>query len=110
MSSTDPSPTLLLVDGHAYAYRAFYAIRSLNSPDGAPTNAIYGFVKMLQKMETILRPTHRLVLWDRGLAAERMASLACPVGLDSIAGKEPAVVAVAVAAQLLGLPAGGHQP
>ena len=68
-------PTLLLVDGHAYAYRAFYAIRSLNSPDGSPTNAIYGFVKMLQKMENILRPTHRLVLWDRGLAAERMAEL-----------------------------------
>ena len=68
-------PTLLLVDGHAYAYRAFYAIRSLNSPEGAPTNAIYGFVKMLQKMENILRPTHRLVLWDRGLAAERMAEL-----------------------------------
>ena len=75
MSSKDPSPILLLVDGHAYAYRAFYAIRSLNSPDGAPTNAIYGFVKMLQKLETILRPTHRLVLWDRGLAAERMADL-----------------------------------
>ncbi len=75
MSSTDPLPTLLLVDGHAYAYRAFYAIRSLNSPDGSPTNAIYGFVKMLQKMENILRPTHRLVLWDRGLAAERMAEL-----------------------------------
>jgi DNA polymerase-1 len=75
MSSTDPLPTLLLVDGHAYAYRAFYAIRSLNSPEGAPTNAIYGFIKMLQKMETILRPTHRLVLWDRGLAAERMAEL-----------------------------------
>lgn len=73
MSPSDPPPTLLLVDGHAYAYRAFYAIRSLNSPDGAPTNAIYGFVKMLQKMEAILRPTHRLVLWDRGLAAERMA-------------------------------------
>lgn len=75
MSSTDPLPTLLLVDGHAYAYRAFYAIRSLNSPEGAPTNAIYGFVKMLQRMENILRPTHRLVLWDRGLAAERMAEL-----------------------------------
>jgi DNA polymerase-1 len=73
MSPSDSPPTLLLVDGHAYAYRAFYAIRSLNSPDGAPTNAIYGFVKMLQKMEGILRPTHRLVLWDRGLAAERMA-------------------------------------
>ena len=73
MSPPDSPPTLLLVDGHAYAYRAFYAIRSLNSPDGAPTNAIYGFVKMLQKMEAILRPTHRLVLWDRGLAVERMA-------------------------------------
>ena len=41
---------LLIVDGHAYAYRAFYAIRSLSSPTGRPTNAIYGFIKMLGKM------------------------------------------------------------
>ncbi len=75
MSSTDASPRLLLVDGHAYAYRAFHAIRSLNSPDGRPTNAIYGFVKMLQKLEATVRPTHRLVVWDAGLAAERMAAL-----------------------------------
>ena len=65
------SSRLLLVDGHAYAYRAFYAIRSLNGPDGAPTNALYGFVKMLTKLELILKPTHRLVVWDGGLAAER---------------------------------------
>ncbi|MBN8246788.1 MAG: 5'-3' exonuclease [Verrucomicrobia bacterium] len=69
------SNRLLLVDGHAYAYRAFHAIRSLNAPDGSPTNAIYGFVKMVQKMVGALKPTHVLVLWDAGLAAERSAAL-----------------------------------
>jgi len=66
---------LLLVDGHAYAYRAFHAIRSLNSPEGAPTNAIFGFVKMLLKLDLQLSPTHRLVIWDGGLAEERLAIL-----------------------------------
>ena len=49
---------LLIVDGHAYAYRAFYAIRSLSSPAGQPTNAIYGFIKMLAKMRATVKPTH----------------------------------------------------
>jgi len=66
---------LLIVDGHAYAYRAFYAIRELRSPDGRPTNAIYGFVKMLAKMRTGLAPTHLIVVWDGGLSAERLAAL-----------------------------------
>lgn len=69
------SNRLLLVDGHAYAYRAFHAIRSLNSPEGHPTNAIFGFVKMLQKMVASLKPSHVLVLWDAGLAVERSAAL-----------------------------------
>ena len=68
-------PRLLLVDGHAYAYRAFFAIRSLNSPDGSPTNAIYGFIKMIEKMRGLIRPTHVLVAWDAGLAKERVALL-----------------------------------
>ena len=66
---------LLIVDGHAYAYRAFHAIRSLSSPAGRPTNAIYGFVKMLAKMRSTLEPTHLIVVWDGGLSAERMAML-----------------------------------
>ncbi len=66
---------LLLVDGHAYAYRAFHAIRSLNAPDGSPTNAIFGFIKMLLKMEASLIPSHRIVIWDAGLAADRMEAL-----------------------------------
>ena len=64
---------MLIVDGHSYAYRAFHAIRSLNSPTGAPTNAIFGFIKMTQKMQAQLKPSHLAVVWDGGLAAERMA-------------------------------------
>ncbi len=75
MSSVVPAGRLLLVDGHAYAYRAFYAIRSMSCPAGRPTNALYGFIKMLQKMEGVLKPSHRMVVWDGGLAAERMAEL-----------------------------------
>jgi len=66
---------LLIVDGHAYAYRAFFAIRELRSPAGQPTNAIYGFVKMLAKMRANLKPTHGIVVWDGGLSAERMTAL-----------------------------------
>lgn len=66
---------LLIVDGHAYAYRAFYAIRSLNSPTGRPTNAIYGFIKMLAKMRARVRPSHAIVVWDGGLSAVRRAAL-----------------------------------
>jgi DNA polymerase-1 len=73
MSEGSNAPRLLIVDGHAYAYRAFYAIRQLNSPDGLGTNAIYGFIKMLLKMQARVKPTHVAVLWDGGLDAERMA-------------------------------------
>lgn len=66
---------LLIVDGHAYAYRAFHAIRELRSPSGRPTNAIYGFVKMLAKMRQKLEPTHLIVVWDGGLSQARMTAL-----------------------------------
>ena len=66
---------LLIIDGHAYAYRAFHAIRELRSPVGQPTNAIYGFVKMLEKMRSAVEPTHLVVVWDGGLSAERLAAL-----------------------------------
>ena len=66
---------LLIVDGHAYAYRAFHAIRELRGPEGRPTNAIYGFVKMLEKMRAALEPAHLIVVWDGGLDAGRMAAL-----------------------------------
>lgn len=70
---TDKSNRLLIVDGHAYAYRAFHAIRELSSPTGAPTNAIYGFIKMLTKLQLQLEPSHVVVVWDGGLSSERTA-------------------------------------
>jgi len=66
---------LLIIDGHAYAYRAFFAIRDLRSPSGQAANAIYGFIKMLAKMRDAITPTHLLVVWDGGLSAQRTALL-----------------------------------
>lgn len=66
---------LLIVDGHAYAYRAFFAIRGMRSPAGQPVNAIFGFVKMWRKLRARLEPSHGLVVWDGGLSEERVAAL-----------------------------------
>ncbi|MGV0959359.1 MAG: xanthine dehydrogenase accessory protein XdhC [Limnohabitans sp.] len=45
--------------------------------------------------------TFRHRLEDRGFSAEEMAQITCPIGVPGITGKEPEVIAVAVAAQLL---------
>ena len=66
---------LLIVDGHAYAYRAFYAIRELRSPQGEPTNGIYGFIKMFLKMKATVKPTHQVIVWDGGLDEARTMAL-----------------------------------
>ncbi len=66
---------LLLVDGHAYGYRAFHAIQRLTSPTGQPTNAIFGFIKMLAKLRQTVKPTHIAVVWDGGLSTERTSAL-----------------------------------
>jgi DNA polymerase-1 len=51
-SSSQPAAEhLLIVDGHCYAYRAFFGMGPLRSPSGQPTNAIYGFIRMLSKMQ-----------------------------------------------------------
>lgn len=62
---------LLLVDGHYYVYRSFFAIRDLSNSRGEPTNAIYGFVKTLRRMVKDLNPDFGAVVWDEGLPARR---------------------------------------
>jgi len=57
---------LLLVDGHSNLYRAFFAIRELRAGDGTPTNATYGFLRMLGKLLKELEPTHVGVVFDVG--------------------------------------------
>lgn len=66
---------LLLVDGHAYAYRAFYAIGGLKGPDGRPTNAIFGFITMFDRARALANPTHLAVVWDGGLDVDRLKAL-----------------------------------
>ena len=41
---------LFIIDGNAFCYRAYYAIKSLTNSKGLPTNAVYGFVIMLRKL------------------------------------------------------------
>jgi DNA polymerase-1 len=74
-SNPPPAGSLLIVDGHCYAYRAFFGIASLSSPSGQPTNAIYGFIRMLGKVRERVRPALAVVVWDGGLAPERMSLL-----------------------------------
>lgn len=62
---------VLLVDGHYYLYRSFFAIRGLTNSKGEPTNAIYGFAKALRKMIADVKPDKAAVIWDCGLPARR---------------------------------------
>ena len=62
---------LLLIDGHYYVYRSFFAIRDLRKRDGTPTNAIYGFVKTVRRMVADLAPDLGAVMWDMGLPQRR---------------------------------------
>lgn len=63
---------LLLVDGHYYLYRSFFAIRGLKNSRGEPTNAIYGFIKAIRKMLADVKPDRAAVVWDAGLPARRV--------------------------------------
>ena len=45
-----PAPTLLLVDGSSYLYRAYHAMPDLRGPDGFPTGAIHGMVAMMKRL------------------------------------------------------------
>lgn len=67
------SKRLLLVDGHYYLYRSFFAIRGLSNSRGEPVNAIYGFVKALRRMLADLKPDYAAVVWDAGLPERRTA-------------------------------------
>ena len=59
-------PTLLLIDGHSLAFRAFYAlpIDSFTTRDGQHTNAIHGFISMLISLLKNENPSHLAVAFD----------------------------------------------
>jgi len=59
-------PTLLVVDGHSLAYRAFYAlpVDNFSTKDGQHTNGIYGFLAMLINLLKAEKPTHLAIAFD----------------------------------------------
>jgi DNA polymerase-1 len=59
-------PTLLVVDGHSLAYRAFYAlpVDNFSTKDGQHTNGIYGFLSMFVNLLKAEKPTHVAVAFD----------------------------------------------
>jgi DNA polymerase-1 len=63
---SDEKPTLLLIDGHSLAFRAFYAlpVDSFVTRDGQHTNAIHGFISMLLNLLQQQKPTHLAVAFD----------------------------------------------
>jgi DNA polymerase-1 len=64
--NANPKPTLLLIDGHSLAFRAFYALSpdSFKTPDGQHTNAVHGFISMLLNILQQEKPTHLAVAFD----------------------------------------------
>lgn len=55
---------LMILDGNSVVNRAFYGVRPLNAPDGTPTNAVYGFLAILQKLFEGEAPDSLCVAFD----------------------------------------------
>ena len=64
--ATDERPTLLLLDGHSLAFRAFYALPAQNfsTTGGQHTNAVYGFLGMFLGLMEKEQPTHVAAAFD----------------------------------------------
>ncbi len=65
-ATRNKTATLLLLDGHSLAYRAFYALREvdMSTTTGQPTNAVFGFTSMLINLMRDEEPTHVAVSFD----------------------------------------------
>ena len=56
---------LYLIDGSSYIFRAFFGVRQqLSTSNGFPTNALYGFINMLQKVIRDEKPDYLVVAFD----------------------------------------------
>ncbi len=64
-------PSLYLIDGNSFVYRAFHAIRGLSNSKGLPTNAVYGFTNMLLKLIKEQTPSGIAVCFDSPAPTKR---------------------------------------
>lgn len=54
----------MVIDGNSILNRAFYGVRLLTNHDGLPTNAIYGFLSTLFRLQDEYTPDHTIVCFD----------------------------------------------
>ena len=55
---------LILVDGSGYIFRAFFALPPMNTSRGLPTQAVFGFIRMILKLLKDVRPSHIAIVFD----------------------------------------------
>lgn len=55
---------ILAIDGNSIVNRAFFGVRPLVGPDGTPTNAIYGFLSMVDRLKHEVQPDGIAVAFD----------------------------------------------
>jgi len=60
----DPKKTLFLIDGSSFLYRAYYGLRPMHTPQGAPVQAVFGFCRMIKKLIDTFTPEYCALVWD----------------------------------------------
>jgi len=65
-SACAAKPKAYLIDGSGYIFRAFYAVAPLTNKQGLPTNALFGFTRMLIKLLAMPDAQHVAMVFDAG--------------------------------------------
>ncbi len=58
------APTVYLIDGSSFLYRAFYALKPMVTPSGTHVGAVYGFCRMVKKIIDTFNPEYLVLVWD----------------------------------------------
>ncbi len=76
MTTSNKPEQFYILDGTSFAYRSFFAIQNLSNSQGQPTNAVYGFVRALQKILHEHKPDYIAVSFDLAAPTFRHAEFA----------------------------------
>ena len=72
-----PQRTIAVIDGNSLMHRAYHAVQSpMNTPDGTPTNAVFGFMSMLLKFIETTSPDGIVCAFDAGKPTFRIEAMA----------------------------------
>ncbi len=55
---------LYVIDAVGYLFRSYYAIKRMTNPEGKSTNALYGFIRSIQKIIKDFSPSHMVAVFD----------------------------------------------